>query len=252
MGENHFVYRLVEYAGNAQHENGPRVFEHTAQQGAVEPPFHRGEFGQKQKGDRGRAGQVDGKGIKHVGAVQHDEEEHIQRDVYHDEEQFECGKLNGSPLVAQIGERHTLEGVNGHTHCHHADEFGMFGIAHGRRDGAYQGQHRHGKEQGHAAHGYECVGIDLFGVFALFVHKTEKGGLHAEGEQHKQQGHIAVHLGDDTVAARGGGQFGRVEWHEQIVQKAAHDAAQTIDGRIFGQRTQFSHITKVLLMQSDF
>ena len=79
----------------------------------------------------------------------------------------------------------------------------MGGIVEGGGYARQAGQHDGHKEHRHAAHGCQRGGIDAAGVLAGLIGEAEKGGFHAEGEEHQQQGHVAVDLGDDAVAARG-------------------------------------------------
>ena len=112
----------------------------------------------------------------------------------------------------------------------------MVGIAHLLAQWPEQQHHQRHKDECHAAHGDERGGVDALRVLVLFVGETEVGGLHAEGEQHHHQGGVGIDVGNDTIAAGGSWNLGGVEGHQQVVQKAADDAGQTIDGRVLGQR----------------
>ena len=67
----------------------------------------------------------------------------IENDIQEDEQQFQCGKLNGSLLVAKVGERYALEGIDSHTSEHASDIFGMVMILEqvGNRLQEYQHQY---------------------------------------------------------------------------------------------------------------
>ena len=64
------------------------------------------------------------------------------------------------------------------------------------------------------------------------VGEAEIGGLHSEGENHQNQRHVGVHVGNDTIAPRGCRKLGSLERNQQIVQESADDARKAIDGRI--------------------
>ena len=146
-------------------------------------------------------------------------------------------------LKAQVGEGDALEGIEGHTNGHHTDIFGVGGIAHplGNRPEAQQNC-RH-KRQSHTAHSNERGGIDAQRLrLALLVDKAEEGGLHAEREQHQQEGYVTINFGDNAITARFHRQFGGIERYEQIIEKAAHDTAHAIYHGVLHQGFQSSHI----------
>ena len=220
VAEEHLVGRLVENAGDAEDQYRPGVGEHAAQQLRVEAVSEACQFAAEEEGDQRRAEQVDAESVAYAygGVVefrhnlsrrgqgvergQQQEEDEVEADVEYDEEQFQRGKLNGFLLIAQIGEGYALESIDCHAHSHHAEVFGVVGIA--QRGGNLRQQPEHGcnKQQAHAAYGDECCGIDAHGVFFGFIDKAEEGGFHAEGEQHEQQGHVTVHFRYHAVAAR--------------------------------------------------
>ena len=172
----------------------------------------------------------------HFGAfIEAGEEEKVdkvERDVEYDEEELQCGKLQGASPVAEVGEGDALEGIDGHAHGHHAEELGMGGIVEGFGDGGEETEHEGHEGEAHAAHEQQRGGVDALRVLPFFVDEAEEGGFHAEGEQHEQECHVAVHLGDNAVAARGGGELGRVERHEEVVQEAADNAGEAVDGGV--------------------
>lgn len=71
------------------------------------------------------------------------------------------------------------------------------------------------------------------------VGEPEKAGLHAVGEHDQSDGHHAVDVVDDAVL--GLCEHAGVQRHQAPVEKAAHDAAQAVDGRILGQ-TFYAHL----------
>ena len=238
--EEYLVGRLVEYAGNAQHEHRPSVGQHAAHQAAVEHIAEAGELAAEAQRYAGRAGQVDVEGVANVGGPardvgQGDEAKQVEGYVNHDEEQLEGRKLYGALHVPEVGERYALEGVDGHGHGHHPHVRRMVGVAHEGRQRPDEGQHQRHEGGRGGSHAYEDGGVDALWVFALFVGKTEEGGLHAVGEYDKQQGRVGIHVGYHTVTAALGRQLGCVEWHEQVVEKPTNYARQSVDGRILGQ-----------------
>ena len=136
---------------------------------------------------------------------------------------------------------------------HHTDVFGVRSIAHplGNRPEAQQND-RH-KGQPNAAHSNERGGIDAQGLsLALFIDEAKEGGLHAEREQHEQQCHVTIYFGHDAITARFYRQFGGIERHKQIVEKAAHDTTQAVYHGVLHQGFQSSHILRgfVLLVST--
>jgi DNA sulfur modification protein DndB len=51
-----------------------------------------------------------------------------------------------------------------------------------------------------------------------------------------------VAVGDDAIFASCRGKFRCLYWHEQIIDKTCHDAAQAINGSVFGKRFQVCHV----------
>ena len=86
-----------------------------------------------------------------------------------------------------------------------------------------------------AADGHEGGGINAERIFVFFVDEPEEGGFHTESEHHEQKRRVAVDLGNHTVAARCSGEFGGVDRHQKVIEETADDAAQAVDGRVFGQ-----------------
>ena len=64
------------------------------------------------------------------------------------------------------------------------------------------------------------------------VGETEIGGLHSKRQQYQNQCHIGIDVGNDAVTTAGSRELSRIERHEQIVQEAAYDARETVDGCI--------------------
>ena len=137
LGEENLVGSLVEYAGDTEHEDGPAVAHHAAEEGLVEAVFLAEELFPEEEGERSGAEQIDVEGIAgtHRGTVYggdearaasavadigQDEEEHEVEGYRHEDvEQLEGGELHGALLVAQIGEGDALEGVYSHGDGHH-------------------------------------------------------------------------------------------------------------------------------------
>ena len=59
IGEEDFVSRLVQYSGNAEHQYGPAVREHSAHKGAVEHVFEARKLLHQEEHQRAGAEQVD-------------------------------------------------------------------------------------------------------------------------------------------------------------------------------------------------
>ena len=135
-----------------------------------------------------------------------------------------------------------MKGIEGNDYGHHHHVFRVGGIAQGTTDGGKGEGDGGNKANSHGEHGGEGRGIDAGrGGFIFTVDESEERGLHAEGENDEEEGSIAVNLRHNAVATACRRDFGRVERYEQIVQKAADDAAQAVDGRVFGQRFQGCH-----------
>ena len=151
------------------------------------------------------------------------------------EEQLQACKLQGLLLVAEPGERDALKGIECHDGSHDAYVLGMVSIAHEGGHTIQSTQHKQEEEQRGGEDGYEDCAIHPCGLQALLVGKAEESRLHAVGEQHHHQCRKGIDVGDDSISARSGTQLGGVEGHEQVVEETAHNAAQAVDGRLFGQ-----------------
>ena len=224
MGEQHLVGSLVQYACDAENQDGPCVAQHAAQQLAVEHVAEARELLEHAEGERGRAGQVDVEGIAHVSAVEQGKVDYVERYAHEDVQQLECGKLQCFLLLPQIGEGNAQEGVDGHGDGHHPHVVRMVGIAHEPAQRTDEQQHQRHEPSRHGAHADERGRIDAHGVFVRLVGEAEVGGLHAEGEQHHDECRVGIDVGDDTIAARSCRKRSRVERHKQVVQEAANDA----------------------------
>ena len=125
VAEDEFVGRLVEDAGNAEHQYGPGVAPHGTHQLAVEDPSEAGQlFPQQGYRDEG-AEEVYGEDVAHADfktvhqSRQQEEEHQVEHDVEGDVEQFEGGKLERALLVAQVGKGNAQESIDGHAEGHH-------------------------------------------------------------------------------------------------------------------------------------
>ena len=119
----------------------------------------------------------------------------------------------------------------------------MIGVAHLCRKSGEESEHEGEKEQAHAAHDCQHGGVHFFRVFyVVAVDEAKERSLHTEGENHEQQRRVRIHVGDHPVAAARRREDMRVEREEQIIEKAPHNGAHAIDGRVFGQRFQRSHV----------
>ena len=171
-------------------------------------------------------------------AAESEEIEQVQSDVERDEEQFQRGKLQRPPAIAQVGKGDALECIDSHAGRHQGDVFGVCRVAHHGGEGVQSEQDGGHEDQPHAAHRYECGGIHAQGILLAFVDEAEKRRLHAECQQHEQQRHIAVNFRHNAVTARFHRKFCRIERYQQVVQKASHDATQTVDHRVLHQGFQ--------------
>ena len=166
---------------------------------------------------------------------QHDEVGEVEDNVEDDVDQLQAGKLDGALLVAQVGERDALEGVDGDTHKHHRHPVGVVRVFHESR---YLGQQRKDgddKQQRRYSHRYQHGGIDPHGVVLGLVDKPEEGGLHAVGEYHHQQRRVGIDVGHHAILATARGKGCRLDGYQEIIDETSGDAADTIDGGIFDQ-----------------
>ena len=147
--EEYLVHSLVHDAGDAEHEQRQRVFEHGLEQREVglELGFHnrRKEHDKRcgcgyEVGDDyvahavvGNVEPVDEAWVRCPYLRADDEEEDVQHDVDEYHQQLENCELDGFFLVTQVGERYGGERVDGYDHAHYRDEFGVAGVgcAHG-------------------------------------------------------------------------------------------------------------------------
>ena len=160
--------------------------------------------------DRGVVNLTHSIGVMLVERWQDNEVEQIQADVQEDEQQLERGKLPRFALVAQVGKRDALEGVQRYHDCHCPDVLGMGAVAHPARDARQEGEYQQHKQQRGACHCHERRAIDGLGILLALVGKAEEGRLHTVGEDDEQQCRVGIHVGDDAIAARSGGHFGGI------------------------------------------
>ena len=249
LGEENLIDGLVQNPRNPEHQNGPGVGKHGAYQTAVDAPFHTEELFPKTEGDQSGANQIDEEHMAHFyfppfdEMRENDEEKKIEEDVERNEAKFEHGKLHRSALITEITERHCLKSVESH-HCgHHPHVVRVIGVAHLCRKSGEESKHEGEKQQSHAAHDRQHGGVHFFRVFyVVAVDEAKERSLHAESENHEQQRRVRIHVGDHPVAAARRREDMRVEREEQIIEKAPHNGAHAIDGRVFGQRFQRSHV----------
>ena len=136
FGKEDFVDRLVENARNAEHQDGPRIGKHGADERTVDAPLHTEEFFPKTEGDQSRADEIDEENVPHFDLPsvdetgKNDEEKEIEQNVEGDEAEFQHGEFHRSALITQIAEGHGLKGVERHDSSHHPNVVRMIGIAH--------------------------------------------------------------------------------------------------------------------------
>ena len=201
--QNHFVGSLVEDAGDAEHEDGPGVGQHPAQEARVKHVAKAGQFFAEEQRDERRAEEVDEKSIadsdgrivekcdeivdfRHfVEPGKSHKEQQIERDVQHDEEQFERSKLDGFPAIAQEGKRNALKGINCHADSHRRNVFRMRSIVHELRNRVQKAHD--GSNEGYAdeTDGQQRGRIDPHRLLFLLVHEAEESRFHSEGQQDK-------------------------------------------------------------------
>ena len=245
-GEEYLVQHLVEDAHNAEDEQWPGVLEHALQKWKVESgKFKVFEFAPEAEGDEGGAEEVDIEDIAdivllivplHEGQVLqfgcHEEDEEVEGDVEDDEGELQCGEFPRLVLVTQSGKEQRLEGIQRNDDGHHRNILGVSPVAHSIGDGAQQSENTKNEKETHRAHRAQSGGENILAILAFLIREIEEGGLHAEGENHQQQGSIGVDVGDDAIATRGSGDMVGVEGNEQVVEEPANDAAQAIDDRV--------------------
>ena len=240
--EDNLVGRLVEDAGNAEYQDGPCIGEHAAEQGEVNLPAQAEDFAPESQRDDSRAEEVDIEDMPYGGRPsgyhvrQDEEEDEVQRDVECDESGFQYGKPHGAFLIPEISEWDGLEGIECHHACHGHHIFGMCGIAHGSADGR-QCQPHDGKEaQAHGSHGKEGGGVYALGIVLVgTVDEPEERSLHAEGEDDEEESRIAVDFSDYAITSACCRNPRSVERYKKVVEEAAYDAAQSVDGSVLGQ-----------------
>ena len=147
----------------------------------------------------------------------------VEPDVGHDEGQFEAGKLPGAALETQQCEEDGLYGVDGHHGGHDAQVFGVAAVVEQVGDGGGEQEDGQQEECGRGAHHHGGGREDTLALLFVLVGEVEKGGFHAKGEQHQEQGSVGVDIGNDSVAAASRRNLVGVERHQQVVQKTAHD-----------------------------
>ena len=175
----------------------------------------------------------------------HKEDKEVEPDVEHNERQLECCKFPRLVLKPQAGKQYRLESVERHHDSHHGNVLGMCLVAHGHRDGTQQRQHHQHEDSSNRPHCPQGGGKHRLGIRTLLVGKIEKSRLHAEGQDYQQESRVGVDIGHHAVASRGGGDVVSVERNEQIVQKSAHNATQSIDDRVGKEFFQRCHNVKI-------
>ena len=104
QGEEDLVGHLIQNAGDAQHQDGPRVGEHLLEQSAVELPMDAEQVGQEEDGDKARAEQVDEEDVEHGCLSQQYKVDDVQSDVQDDEQHLERREAYGPFLKSQVTE----------------------------------------------------------------------------------------------------------------------------------------------------
>ena len=262
VGEDYLVESLVKDARNSEHKQRPCVAEHASPQLAVETPAETRELAPEAEQHHTRAYEIDVEHHTHVHREmlvvesewielhgwQHDEIHEVEHDVEHDIDQLQRGKLNSLLLIAQIGERDALEGVDRHTHEHHSHPTLMVGIFHERGYLRQEGKYECHEQGCRGAYRYEHGGVDGLRILVGLVDVAEEGGLHAIGQDYEQERRIGVDICNDTILSAARGKCCRLNRHQQIIDETARDAAKTVDGSIFCQTLQISHCFFFLLL----
>ena len=127
--EDNLIGHLVQNTCNTQYQDGPRVAEHLLQQCTIELPLNLEQVRNEEQRDETRTQQVDEEDVEHRRLAQHDEVEHVQSDVQHDEQHLQRCKADGALLETQEAERDSLQGVEGYHHAHHQQELRVFAIS---------------------------------------------------------------------------------------------------------------------------
>ena len=138
-------------------------------------------------------------------------------------------------LIAQVGHRHGGKRIDSHRDKHHPHILRVVAVAHHGRQRTDEHAHHAGKHQRRGGNHAQRGGVNLSGIFAFLAHKAEEGGLHAVSKQYDEQRYVGVDVGDDAVLSSGSIELSRLYGHQQIVDEACQYAAQTVDGRVFGQ-----------------
>ena len=239
--EDDFVGCLIEDSCHTQHQDGPRVTEHTLQQSKVKVPLHLEEIGDEEEGDEPRTPKVDAEDIIDLSLAQHHKIEDVQGNVEEDKQQFQRGKLEGPLLESQVTEWHRLNGVEHHNRCHHEQIVGVVGIAQAFADGGEETEHESQKDYRQRTHHSCCRGEHRVGLLILLVGKTEQRGFHTKRQEDQHQCRVGIDVHAHTIIARLLGHVVGVERHKQVIEKPAHYAAQAIDDCIFCKAFEIGH-----------
>ena len=114
-------------------------------------------------------------------------------------------------------------------------------VAEPLREGGEEGQHEGKKRERKASYGKQCGGIDVTRILFGLVGKAEEGGLHTEGEQNEDECGVGVHVGHHTVFARNCRHHEGIDRDEQVVEEAAYDGGEAVEGGIFEEGFEEGH-----------
>ena len=80
-------------------------------------------------------------------------------------------------------------------------------------------------------HTHRC-GEDGIGRLILFVGKAEERRLHTKRKDDQHEGRVGINVYADPIITRFLRHIVCIEWHEQVIEKPAHDATHTIDSSV--------------------
>ena len=256
-GVGHLVEGLAEIAHNTKQQDGPGIMQHTPGQLPAETVGDALYLVPEAEHDDERAQQVGKEDEAHAVVVplverlhgresveeqgKDKEDDEVKDDVDDDKQQLECHELYGTMLLAQIAEEDSLKGIHRADNGKAGDILRVCSIAHRPADGVQQAKDKYQKQYPNTAHQPQGGAEHHARVLDLLVCKAEVGGFHAEGKQHEQQGRPGVEVADDAVASAFSCDFSCVKGYEQVVEKAADDAAEAVDGRVLSESFQICH-----------
>ena len=223
---------MIEYTRYSQHQDGPRITKHTFQQSEIKMPLHLEKVGDEEERDESCTPEVDAEHIKDLRLSQHHKIKHIQCDIEEDEQHLQRGKLNRSLLESQITERHRLNGVEHHDSRHHQQIVGVVRIAKHITDRGDETKDECQEKSGKRTHHTHRCGEHGIGRLILLVGKAEERRLHTKGKDNQHKGCVSVDVHTHPIIARFLRHVIRIKWHEQVIEKPAHNATHTIDSRI--------------------